>query len=410
MASRWCFVEIAQAKALGKAIFPITISPCRVENILNDRQVIDLTAVGRTKPSTTLRRPPRRGARSGGQFPLGPEAAPFPGLNYFDAKDAGIYFGREDEVRQVIETLTRMQRQGEPRLLVVVGSSGSGKSSLVRAGVLPRLGKDRSQWALVDPFRPGAQPISELARALFSAFPEGPADPTGRQSAIGLETGGNWCRFSFCYPQVRSCAATRAARFDEARKSECAESLSLSMVECGTPWNGELVAVRFVDRNGELVYFDLSTPCGELVSVRFVDRNRNWSYFDLSTTVGPSGKSGLDLSGSPHPPPIRVDQSLELVGEIIVRPISGRRGSSSSARCRCLSRRLASVRRTTRSRGGKSQATVVTSENRVEQDRGLPPRLAVNAVRRRPHPTARLIMRRYPPPDFHIARRTGQFS
>ena len=46
MASRWCFVEIAQAKALGKAIFPITISPCRVEDILKDRQVIDLTAVG----------------------------------------------------------------------------------------------------------------------------------------------------------------------------------------------------------------------------------------------------------------------------------------------------------------------------------------------------------------------------
>src|SRR5271167_4754926 len=46
MASRWCFVEIAQAKALGKAIFPIAISPCQVESILNDRQVIDLTALG----------------------------------------------------------------------------------------------------------------------------------------------------------------------------------------------------------------------------------------------------------------------------------------------------------------------------------------------------------------------------
>jgi energy-coupling factor transporter ATP-binding protein EcfA2 len=80
-------------------------------------------------------------------------------------------------VRQVIETLTRMQRQGEPRLLVVVGSSGSGKSSLVRAGVLPRLGKDRSKWALVDPFRPGAEPISELARSLVSAFPEGSGRP-----------------------------------------------------------------------------------------------------------------------------------------------------------------------------------------------------------------------------------------
>ena len=119
-------------------------------------------------PRGSIRETTSTGTRSGPRFP---------GLNYFEAEDAGIYFGREDEVRQVIETLTRMKRQGEPRLLVVVGSSGSGKSSLVRAGVLPRLGKDRSHWVLVDPFRPGAETISELARSLFSAFPEGPGTP-----------------------------------------------------------------------------------------------------------------------------------------------------------------------------------------------------------------------------------------
>ena len=60
----------------------------------------------------------------------------------------------------------RMQRQGEPRLLLVVGSSGSGKSSLVRAGILPRLDKDRSRWAIVPPFRPMTDSVGELARAL----------------------------------------------------------------------------------------------------------------------------------------------------------------------------------------------------------------------------------------------------
>ena len=78
MASRWCFVEIAQAKALGKAIFPITISPCRVENILNDRQVIDLTALGVDEACRRLFDGLRAaGLDPGGQFPLGPEAAPF---------------------------------------------------------------------------------------------------------------------------------------------------------------------------------------------------------------------------------------------------------------------------------------------------------------------------------------------
>src|SRR5262249_36390694 len=99
---------------------------------------------------------------------------PFPGLFYFDREDAGIYFGRDAEVRRVIELLTRLKLPGEPRLAVVIGSSGSGKSSLVRAGVLPRLAKDPDRWAIVPPFRPAADPVGELARAVASVFPRGP--------------------------------------------------------------------------------------------------------------------------------------------------------------------------------------------------------------------------------------------
>jgi TIR domain/AAA ATPase domain len=181
MASRWCFVEIAQAKALGKAIFPIKISPCQLETILIERQVIDMVALGVDEACRRL----CDGLRASGldpedSFHWDTKRPPYPGLNHFDPKDAGIYFGRDNEVRLVIETLTRLQRQGEPRLLVIVGSSGSGKSSLVRAGVLPRLGKDRAQWAVVEPFRPGAEPISALARSLSSGFPEILARPDWR--------------------------------------------------------------------------------------------------------------------------------------------------------------------------------------------------------------------------------------
>ncbi len=182
MASRWCFVEIAQAKALGKPIFPVKISPCEVEKILEDRQVIDLLGSG-------IEEGYRRifdglsvaGFDPSDSFHWDTKRPPFPGLSCFDGEDAGIYFGREDEVGQTIESLTRLQRQGGPRLLVVVGSSGSGKSSMVRAGVLPRLKKDRSRWVVVDPFRLDARreadPIAELARSLTVIFPEGPNRP-----------------------------------------------------------------------------------------------------------------------------------------------------------------------------------------------------------------------------------------
>jgi hypothetical protein len=95
MASRWCFVEIAQAKALGKAIFPIAISPCQVENILHDRQVIDLTALGVDGACRRLLDSLRAaGLDAADSFHWDSKRPPFPGLNYFDAEDAAIYFGR----------------------------------------------------------------------------------------------------------------------------------------------------------------------------------------------------------------------------------------------------------------------------------------------------------------------------
>ena len=190
MASRWCFAEIAQAKALGKALFPVVIRPCEVVGSLTDRQVIDMAGRGEEEGFQRL----FDGLRAAGldpadSFGWDQRRPPFPGFLYFDQEDAGIYFGREVEVRQVIEKLTQMQRQGEPRLFVLVGSSGSGKSSLARAGVLPRLHKDPSRWAVVEPFRPKTDPVGELARSLSLAFPEGPARPDwkGVRDRLGTE-------------------------------------------------------------------------------------------------------------------------------------------------------------------------------------------------------------------------------
>ena len=81
MASRWCFVEIAQAKALGKPIFPVTISsvPGREhpERPPGDRP--DRTRGGRSL-STALRRPSRRGARPVRTASTGTRSGPrFPG-------------------------------------------------------------------------------------------------------------------------------------------------------------------------------------------------------------------------------------------------------------------------------------------------------------------------------------------
>ncbi|HXY29076.1 MAG TPA: hypothetical protein VEI06_00075 [Gemmatimonadaceae bacterium] len=89
---------------------------------------------------------------------------PFPGLRPFDSDETHVFFGREGQSDELLRRLR------ENRFLAVVGTSGSGKSSLMRAGLLPSLysGLMRqagSGWRVAI-FRPGNDPIGNLARAL----------------------------------------------------------------------------------------------------------------------------------------------------------------------------------------------------------------------------------------------------
>lgn len=82
------------------------------------------------------------------------DECPYPGLVPFEAHHAGVYFGRDDEILELRERSNQMTSRGKPRLLYIVGASGSGKSSLVRAGLLPRLSqKESDRWCVLRTFR-----------------------------------------------------------------------------------------------------------------------------------------------------------------------------------------------------------------------------------------------------------------
>ncbi len=83
---------------------------------------------------------------------------PYQGLSAFGEEDAAFFFGRETFVNELVQT-TRKQP-----LVGVVGPSGSGKSSIVFAGLIPQL-RSEGNW-LISSFRPGNQPFYQLACAL----------------------------------------------------------------------------------------------------------------------------------------------------------------------------------------------------------------------------------------------------
>jgi hypothetical protein len=100
---------------------------------------------------------------------LGSEKCPFPGLNAFDEDLARFFFGRDGEIRDVLE-LIGPTPSGYRRWLQIEGASGSGKSSLARAGLLPAIRRGwldgrRREWRIAV-LRPGHNPVRNLARVL----------------------------------------------------------------------------------------------------------------------------------------------------------------------------------------------------------------------------------------------------
>jgi hypothetical protein len=171
MQSDWVFAEITHARAQGKPVIPLEIVPCTPRSILSDTQIIkagSLAEEGLDRLWVAL--------ESAGLDPARLEQwqgtrAPYPGLAPFDETDAAVFFGRDADVREGLDILNQLRRFGGARLALFLGPSGSGKSSLVRAGILPKLRRS-PDWLVMPPMRPGHRPLDSLASTLSRVYGE----------------------------------------------------------------------------------------------------------------------------------------------------------------------------------------------------------------------------------------------
>lgn len=105
-----------------------------------------------------------------------PKRLPYPGLRAFTREESDLFFGRESSIDTMVDCLAA------DRFMAVLGPSGSGKSSLVRTGLLDALelgllSRAGSHWKIAD-MHPGGQPMNKLAGALLSVRTGPPADQT----------------------------------------------------------------------------------------------------------------------------------------------------------------------------------------------------------------------------------------
>lgn len=182
LASSWCRREFQLAQRLNKRIFGVLIEDIPLQELpreLTDTWQLVSLASGNdhgmsrvvdprsgkeahvTFSSGGLRRLKAGLERSGldPRFftwppPDDPDRAPYRGLRALEAEDAGIFFGREGAIIQGLDSLRGLRDAAPPRFFVILGASGAGKSSFLRAGLIPRLQRDDRHFLPLPVIRP----------------------------------------------------------------------------------------------------------------------------------------------------------------------------------------------------------------------------------------------------------------
>ena len=172
--SHECEVEFRYAETLNKAIMVARLEPVPDTNITSEWQRCDLfvgdgpttaISIDNGEPvvlSTDGLQRLLNGLRAlgiGADYfpwppPNDPERAPYRGWAPLEQVDAAVFFGRDAQIVQGLDELRGMRTSGVKLLLVILGPSGSGKSSFLRAGLLPRLRHDDRTFLPMDIVRP----------------------------------------------------------------------------------------------------------------------------------------------------------------------------------------------------------------------------------------------------------------
>jgi formylglycine-generating enzyme required for sulfatase activity len=201
LASEWCRDEFRLARHLRKHLLVVLIEDIAVSDLprylTQERQVVTIAPIDETRVipvalpesgrvvdvaigSEGLRRL-KLGLAAAGldpnffAWPPGndPNRPPYRGLLALEAEDAGIFFGREAPLLEALDRLRGLRDASPPRLLVILGASGAGKSSLLRAGLVPRIARDSGNFFSLPVVRPARGAISGetgLIRALEGAL------------------------------------------------------------------------------------------------------------------------------------------------------------------------------------------------------------------------------------------------
>ncbi|MFV8054290.1 TIR domain-containing protein [Mycobacterium sp. 48b] len=187
--SKECHAEFRQAEGMRKPIFCARLENVDGNDVTRAWQSCDLFGVGPITTITSDGEPAvqlttdglvrlLRGLRAVGigadsfQWPPpgDPDRSPYRGWEPLESVDAAVYFGRDAQIICALDELRAMREASRERMFVILGSSGVGKSSFLRAGLLPRLARDDRRFLAMPVVRPERHALTGetgLARAIY---------------------------------------------------------------------------------------------------------------------------------------------------------------------------------------------------------------------------------------------------
>ena len=182
VASRWCQTEFLVASQLGKRIFPVFVAPTPFDDLpLELKAHFQLADISTPQKETEGFQRLAFGLKRAGLDPKSfewppqnePGRAVYRGLQPLEIQDAAIFFGRNAAITRALDDLRRLRDGAPQRLYVILGASGAGKSSFLRAGLIARLQRDESNFVvlpIVRPERAALNGAQGLAASLVSAL------------------------------------------------------------------------------------------------------------------------------------------------------------------------------------------------------------------------------------------------
>jgi len=182
LASRWCLKELNLAHRLGKRLFGVLVEDIPLGDLpadltgtwqlvwlasgrdhvmlramlpeSGDEAHVTFSAEGLARLKAGLQKPGLDPKYFAWPPPDDPNRPPYRGLRPLEAEDAGIFFGRDGPIVEALDRLRGLREAAPPRLMVILGASGAGKSSFLRAGLIPRLARDDRHFLVTPVVRP----------------------------------------------------------------------------------------------------------------------------------------------------------------------------------------------------------------------------------------------------------------